>query len=133
MLGNDSHFNVTIIVDNGYVTKSYGWVNGEYIESPTTYIPDKKLPIDPFINLFQEGIKVSPALTQKMSIKVTLTDPKLSILDIDLYNVDSKTFVKPVLDGNTVNISDIPNGKYQIVVKTEKGLLLHNILIHKAV
>lgn len=130
--GKDSLFNATIVVDGGYVTNSYGWVSGSYIESGWNFVPGKKIDIDPFITTKHPGIKLTPLFNKHMSFKAELSDPTLSIVGMELYNIETNKYSKPQTNGDEIMLDGVPTGKYQLVVETKKGLFLHNVVVNKA-
>lgn len=130
--GKDSLFNATIVVDGGYVTNSYGWVSGSYIESGWNFVPGKKIDIDPFITTKHPGIKLTPLFNKHMSFKAVLSDPSLPIAGIKLYNTETNTYSVPQMSGDEIMLDGVPAGKYQLVVETKKGLFLHNFVVEKA-
>lgn len=130
--GTDSLFNATIVVDGGYITNSYGWVSGSFIESGWNFVPGKKMDVDQFITTKHPGIKLTPLFNKHMSFKAELSDPSLSIVGMELYNTETNKYSKAQTNGDEIILDGVPTGKYQLVVETKKGLFLHNFVVNKA-
>jgi hypothetical protein len=105
-------------------------VGGVYTESGWNYVPNKTLPTNHFYDLSQQNIRYNTIIVAKaIKLNISSFDNTLSINDAQLYNVDTKQFIPLTFQNSSFDITNAKPGRYQIMARSQKGLLIQNYVI----